>query len=257
MASLALSEVATGICKASASADQFAGGLGGAHAAAGDEDRPLGFLQQSERGLHLRGFGLRTERRYLTELRLDQRLHLGFLGVHLTFVAAELQVHRARRAGRGDAERLAQHVGHARDVVDGGIELGHRLERRHVVDFLVDLAELGLGIAAAGDGDDRRMREVGVAQARGQIERADHLRHADARLAGGARITVRHVGGRLFAVAVNARDRRAALHLGESPPQHRRHHEHVGDAVAFEHVGDHFGAETFGIVAKRHDFFNP
>ena len=163
-------------------------------------------------------------------------------------------MHRTGRAGRRDAERLPHHVGKARDIVDGGVHLGHRLERRHVVDFLIDLAELGLGVAAAGHGDDRRMREKGVAQAGGEIERADHLRHADAGLAGGARITVGHIGGGFLAVAMHARDLGAALHFGEGAPQHRRHHEDMGDAVAGQHVGQHFGAGAFGVVSKHgHD----
>ena len=115
----------------------------------------------------------------MRKLRLDQRLDLGFFEVDLAFIAAELQMHRPGRAGRRDAERLAHHVGKARHVVDGGVQLGHRLERRHVVDFLIDLAELGLRIATAGHGDDRRMREIRIAQAGSEIERADHLRHAD------------------------------------------------------------------------------
>ena len=197
------------------------------------------------------GFRLGPERRHLGELRLDQRLHLGFLDVDLAFVAAELQVHRPGRAGGGDAERLPQHVGNARHLVDGGVELGHRLERRHVVDFLIDLAELGFRIAPAGERDHRRMRQISVAQAGGEIERADHLRHADARLAGGARIAVGHVGGGFLAVAVHARDLGAPLHLGEGAPHHRRHHEDVGDAVARQHVGEHFGAGAFGVVSEH------
>ena len=94
----------------------------------------------------------------------------------------------------------------------------------------------------------RRMREVRVAQAGGEIERADHLRHADAGLAGGARVAVGHVGGGFLAVAMHARDLGAPLHLGEGPPQHRRHHEHVGDAVARQHVGENFGADALGVV---------
>ena len=237
MQSLPLSEVATGICKRFRQRDQFASGARGAHAAAGDDDRPLGLLQKFERGLHVRGFRLRPERRHARELRLDQRLHLGFFDVDLALVAAELQVHGAGRAGGGDAEGLPHHVGNARHFVDGGVELGHRLERRHVVDFLIDLAELGFRIAPAGHGDHRRMRQVSVAQAGGEIERADHLRHADAGPAGRARIAVGHVGGGFLAVAVHARDFGAPLHLGEGAPQHRRHHEHVRHAIAGQHVG--------------------
>src|SRR6266699_2702488 len=55
-----------------------------------------------------------------------------------------------------------------------------------------------------------------VAQARGEIERADHLGHADPRPARGARVAVGHVGGGFFAVGVDALDLRAALHVGEA-----------------------------------------
>ena len=225
---------------------------GSAHAAAGDDHRPLGGLQMRERGEHARLVRLGPERRHVGELRLAQRLHLRLLGIDLALVAAELQMHRPRRAGDGDAERLAQHVGKARDVVDGGVELGHRLERRHVVDLLVDLAELGARLAPAGHGDDRRMGEPRIAQAGREIERADHLRHADAGLAGGARIAVGHVGGGFLAMHVQALDVGAALHLDEAAAQHGRHVKHVGDAVVPEHVGDALGAEHFSAVMSKH-----
>jgi len=79
-------------------------------------------------------------------------------------------------------------------VVDRGVELGHRLEGRHVVDFLIDPAKFRFRIAASGKRNHRRVREVRVAQARGEIERTDHLRHADSRPARGARVAVGHVG---------------------------------------------------------------
>ena len=186
----------------------------------------------------LAGSGGRTKRRHARETWLDQRLELGFIGIDLTFVAAKLQVHRARCAAHRDPERLPHHVGEARHVVDGGVELGDRLERRHVVDLLIDLAELGRRLATPGESDHRRVGEVGVPQARGQIERADHLRHADARLAGGAGVAVRHVGGGLFPMGMDTRDRGPPFHLGECAAQHGRHHEHVGDAVGGEHLGE-------------------
>ncbi len=235
--------------------NQLTRGAGGAHATAGDDHRPLGFLQKIERRLHMRGFRLRAERRHLGELRLDDRLHLGFVEIDLPFIAAELQMHRPGRARGRSAEGLADHVGDARDVIDGDVHLGHRLKRRHVVDFLIDLAELGLGIAAAGHGDHRRVRQPGVAQAGREIERADHLRHAHARLAGGAGIAIGHIGRGLLAMGVDAGDLGAALHLGEGPPQHRRHHEDMGDAIARQHVGEHLGTGALLIVAQHHPAF--
>ena len=195
---------------------------------------------------------LRAERRHASELRLDQRLHLGFLEVELALVAAELQMHGTGRAGGRDPKRLPHHVGDARDLVDGGVELGHRLEGRHVVDFLINLAEFGFRIAAARKSNHRRMREIGVTQAGGEIERADHLRHANARLAGGARIAVCHIGGGFFAVTVHARDFRIApFHLDEGAPQHGGHHEYVRHAITRQHIGKAFGANHFAVVAKH------
>ena len=232
--------------------DDFGLGAGCPHAAAGDDHRPLRACRMCERREHARLVGLRPERRHVGELRLAQRLHLRLLGVDLALVAAELQMHRARRAGDRDAECLAQHVGKPRDVVDGGVELGHRLERRHVVDLLIDLAELGARLAPAGHRDDRRMGEPGIAQAGREIERADHLGHADARLAGGARVTVGHVGGGFLAVDVEALDVGAALHLDEAAAQHGGHVKHVGDAVVPEHVGHTFGAEHLPSIMSKH-----
>ena len=95
------------------------------------------------------------------------------------------------------------------------------------------------------------MRKIRVAQAGGEIERADDLRHADAGLARRARIAVGHVGGRFLAVAMDARDLGAPLHFGEGAPENGRHHEDMRDAVACQHVGKHFGADALGVVSDR------
>jgi hypothetical protein len=228
-------------------------GAGGAHAAAGHDHGPLGGLKDLERRQHARLVGLGTERRDAGELRFAQRLHLGLLGVDLALVAAELEMHRPGRARHRDPERLAHHVGKARHVVDGGVELGHRLERRHVVDLLVNLAELGARLAPARHGDHRRMGEPGVAQAGREVERTDHLRHADAWLAGRACVAVRHVGGGFLAMHVQPLDVGAALHLHKAAAQHRRHVEYVGDAVALEHVGHALGPEHLLAIMSKHD----
>ena len=112
-------------------------------------------MQQLQKLFQLGLVGAGPERRNLRELCFHQRLHLRFFLIDLAFVTAELKVHGSRRAGGGDAERLAHHVGKALDRVDGRVPLRHRLERRHVVDLLVDLAELGLRIAATGECDHR------------------------------------------------------------------------------------------------------
>src|SRR5262245_13026270 len=80
------------------------------------------------------------------------------------------------------------------------------------------------------------MREVGVAQARGEVERADHLCHADTGATRRTGVAVSHVRRGFFSVGVDALDFRPALHFGESPTKHRGNHEHVRDTVALQHV---------------------
>src|SRR5581483_5458939 len=98
--------------------DELLARAGCARAAAGNDDRSLGLLQDVERSLYVGGFGLGTERRRLGELRLDQSFHFGFFEIDLAFVTAELQMHRAWRAGSRDAEGLPDHVRNARAIVD-------------------------------------------------------------------------------------------------------------------------------------------
>ena len=225
-----------------------------AHAAAGDNHRPRRVLQNLHGRQHARLIRLRPERRHARKLRLDHRLHLAFVTVDLTFIAAELQMHRTRPPGGRGAKRLPNHVRKAGDIIDRGVPLGHRLECRHVVDLLIDLPELGLRLAAAGERDHRRMGEPGVAQAGGEIERADHLRHADAGLAGGAGVAVGHIGRRRLAVHMQPLDLGARLHHREGLPQDRRDVKHMRHAVGLEHVGHAFRAEHFPVVSESgHD----
>ena len=95
------------------------------------------------------------------------------------------------------------------------------------------------------------MRKIRVAQTGREIERADHLRHADAGLARRASVTVGHVSGRFLAVAMNARDLCSPLHFRESAAENGRHHEDMRDAVACQHVGKYFGADALGVVSDR------
>ena len=112
---------------------------------------------------HACGIRLGAKRRHTRELRLAVRLHLGLFLVHLALVTAKLQVHRARCAGDCRTKGLPHHVGNAIGHIDRGVPLRHRLEGRHVVDFLVGHAELGLRIAPARECDHGRMRKVRIA----------------------------------------------------------------------------------------------
>ena len=230
--------------------DELGAGARPAHAAAGDDHRSLSSFQILSSFLQVIEIRSGAKGGHARELRLDERLHLRFFLVELSFVAAELQVHRTGRARGGDAKRLAQHVREALDGVHRGVPLRHRLERRHVVDLLVDLAELGLRVAPAGEGDHRRVREPGVAQPGGQVQRADDLCHAYAGLAASARIAVGHVSRGFFAVGVDAADRGAALHLRERAAQHRRDHEDMRHAVAGEHLRQDLRSAGFHLIAS-------
>ena len=55
-------------------------------------------------------------------------------------------------------------------------------------------------------------------------------------------------------MGVAARHLGAPLHLGKRVPQHRRHHEYMGDAIAAEHLGEALGAGHSAIVAKHRGF---
>ena len=143
----------------------------------------LKILQDLQRRAHVGLIRFGAERRHAGKLRLDQRLHVRFLGIDLAFIAAKLQMHRARTSAHGAAKGLTHHIRKTRDIIDRSVELGHRLEGRHVIDFLVDFAKFCFRFAAASHGDYRRMREPRIAQPCREIECADHLRHADARLA--------------------------------------------------------------------------
>src|SRR5581483_6728294 len=76
--------------------DELRPGAGCAHAAAGDDYRTLGLLQDIEGGGDMRRFRLRTERWHALEQILDHTLHLGLVEIELTFIAAELQMHGSR-----------------------------------------------------------------------------------------------------------------------------------------------------------------
>src|SRR5256886_13175783 len=60
------------------------------------------------------------------------------------------------------------------------------------------------------------------------------LRHADAGLAGRARVAVRHVGRGFLAMHMQPLDLGAAFHHGEGFAKHRRHVKDVRDAVALD-----------------------
>ena len=139
---LPLSEVATGMPRASASATTSFW--------APDQRTPppatmsgrSAFCSNSSAARMLLSSGSRTEGRNAGIEILARGLHRRRLAIDLALVATELQMHRPRRSRNGDTEGLAQHVGEALDCIDSGVELRHRLEGGNVVDLLVGLLEV-------------------------------------------------------------------------------------------------------------------
>jgi hypothetical protein len=215
------------------------------HPAARDNHRPFRAAQRRERRLDMLGIGRGAERRRSPVGLLHQRLELGLLLGDLAEMALHPQVHRAGRARGRHPECLANEVGHAGDVLDLRVELGHRVELADVVDLLVGVAIARLRRRTAGDRDDRRARHEAVAQAGGEVGGADHLRHTHAGLAAGAGIAVGHVGGGLLAVHHHAADG-PVFHLGECLEHERRNEEDVRDLVALHHLGKQLRTCHFG-----------
>jgi hypothetical protein len=138
-------------------------------AAASDDHRALGFAERLQGLSHVLQVRLGAERRRAGEALLHQRVEIRLGLGDLAEVALHAQVHRAGRAGRGDAERLADQVAHAADVIDLRVELRHRVELRDVVHLLVGVTVARLRRGAAGDGDYRRTRHKGVAHAGSEV----------------------------------------------------------------------------------------
>ncbi len=148
----------------------------------GHEHRTIRLSQQLE-GTDQVGVGCgRAKGWNRSELLLAVDLHVRFGSVDLAFVAGELNVNRAGRSGGGGAKRLTDQIRNPLDTLDGDVHLGYRFEGRDVVDFLIDLAKLGLRVSAPGESDDRRVGEIGVAQSGCQVQSAHHLGCAHAGL---------------------------------------------------------------------------
>jgi hypothetical protein len=95
-----------------------------------------------------------------------RQLEVALLLQHLGVAALHPQVHRAGRAGDRGLERMRHRVFEAIDFVDREIRLRHAIEHGEVFHVLVHVAVARRGVGATRDGNDRRVRHVGVAQAR-------------------------------------------------------------------------------------------
>ena len=136
--------------------DQFVAGAGGAHAAAGHDDRS-GSLREFGQGRADAGrIGFRTERGCAAEGFFDDDVEVVF-GIHDVAAgdAPEIEVGGARRTRDDFAQRLAQEDGELLERGHRGAELGDRLEGGRVVDLLIGVAVLHDLPQTAGQGDYR------------------------------------------------------------------------------------------------------
>ena len=183
-------------------------------------------------------------RRYAAVQRFDQRIEIGLELGDLTEVTLDAQMHRSGRARGRDTECLTQEIRQARDGVDLGVELRHRIELRDIVDFLIRMAIARLRCGSAGDRDDRRAGHEAVAKSRCEIRGADHLRHAHAGFAACARIAVGHVRGCFLSVHHQPLDRHV-LHFGKRFEHERGHEKEMRDFVAPHHFREQARAGHF------------
>jgi hypothetical protein len=116
----------------------------------------------------------------------------------VTREACHIQMNRTRRTRRRFAESLADEVRNLLERVDARMKLRHCGIKRRVLDLLIRIAVLVRRHVLAGERDDGGMAEVRVLHPRCEIRRTHRLRHADAGLAGHARIAVRHVRHRFL-----------------------------------------------------------
>ena len=226
--------------------DQLVACARGGHAAAGNDHRPSGALQHSERVGDRRRFGRRPERRHAGELPLHDHLGIQFaFGDHQPADLLQVEVGRPRRAAHRAAERLAQvhrqHVGR----VHGRAVLGDGREWCDVIDLLVGVALLVELALASGQRDDGRAGQEGVLQAGRQVGGPDRLGHHQRRAAADTRVAVGHVGGRLLAVGLDGGHAHLA-HLQDGRWHDVGHVEDVREAVAVDGLRDEAGAGHHG-----------
>ena len=170
-------------------------GPGDHHAAAADEQRLLRRQDQLGGLLHILRVRPVAARGVGTHLRIGP--HVAFVHRALLHIEGQAQMRRTRLAGGHLLEGGAQRTRDILGPVDDGVVLRERAEQRVLV-------QLGQGVTAArgnrdirGHRQDRDRAFIGFHHARQDVGGAAAARPlADADLAGGAGIAVRHVGGR-------------------------------------------------------------
>ena len=216
-------------------------GPGKGDASAGDDDRPAASTQQLGRPLQAGYLRSRANGRISREPGLEEQVQIGLPLDGLPDIPPDLQVNRSRTSGGGLPKGLAEEVGQALGQVDLGVELAQRLKQRKIIHFLVDAAVLALGKPAAGDGNDGRTGQKGVAQPCRQVGRTDGLGHAHPGPARDSSVAVGHVDGRLLAVSRDPHDI-PAFHFRQCRCQDGGDQKDMGDFIGLHGLGEVAGS---------------
>ena len=148
-------------------------------------------------------------------------------------IRRDAEIRRPRHAADGRAHGRAQHVGNALGLRQVARPLGHRREHRSLLEFLILVAIARLRGGRAADGDERAGRPERVDDRRGQIRRAGaELHDAERRLAGDARVGVRHRQGGALAAPQDHAHAFVILHFDQRILRRARQREDVLGAVS-------------------------
>ena len=176
-------------------------------------------------------------------------------------VGRELEVRRPRLLRGGGAERLAHGLADHARVVDARVPLGHGPQHVDGVDELVGLLVHADEVDLPGERHERRVVEVGVADAGRQVGGArPEGREADAGVAGEATVGVGHERGALLVARRDERDALGAVEgLVEVEGLLAGDAEDVLDALALETLDEELRGEARRVVRGHagEDGFRP
>jgi hypothetical protein len=169
-----------------------------------------------------------------------QRLELLDLGVH--DVLGQLEHRRAGLLGLRDLEGLADDLGDDVRRRHARVPLRDRAKEADQVDELVGLLVHPLEVGLAGERDERRAVEEGVADGGHEVHRAGAERaEADARAAGQPAVHVGHVGAALLVSNRDKGDARVRQRAVEVERLLARDPEDVSDALGLEALHEDIG----------------
>ena len=218
---------------------EFGGGVGGDDAAAGVDQRPLGFLDELGGAADLAGVAFGED---LVAGEVDGGDGL-VVALRLETILGDVDEHGAGASGGGDVEGLVDDLGKFVDLLDEVVVLGAGTGDAEGVGFLEGVAADQFAGDLAGDGDDRDGIHHGVDQAGGEVGGAGAGGGAaDADFAGGARVAFGGEGGIFLMPHEDVADLVIVEDVVEGQRDAAGIAEHAIDALAGQAFGQHFRA---------------